>query len=262
MITGAAGLLGQVLRERLRSRYALVLLDQAPMAAAREGEAVFQCSITDAAALGRAMQGVDSVVHLAGVSTEAPWDAIRDANIEGCYQTFEAARQAGVRRMVFASSNHAIGFYPRTRTLDGSEPVRPDTRYGVSKAFGEALASFYADKFGLSTVCLRIGTARSPDEPGDLRHLSTWLSHRDLAELVICSIEASVHYQVVFGASANARNWWRDDGARAIGFTPQDNAEEWAARLTATPSDLDPIARNLQGGMFCAWEHPMAGKTG
>lgn len=256
MITGAAGLLGSVLRERLRGRYELVLVDRAAMPPAVGGETVVQCDIADGARMEQAMQGVDAVVHLAGVPTEGPWEAIRDANIEGCYQTADAARRAGVRRIVFASSNHAIGFYPRTRRLNGTEPVRPDTRYGVSKAFGEALLSYYADKFGVTAVCLRIGTARSPDEPAELRHLSTWLSWSDFTELVVCSIEASVHFEIVFGASNNDRGWWDDDAARRIGFVPKDNAEAWAARLQATPNDRDPVARELQGGIFCAWERP------
>lgn len=256
MITGAAGLLGNVLRERLRGRYRLVLVDREPMKPAVEGETVVQCNIADGARMEQAMQGVEAVVHLAGVPTEGPWEAIRDANIEGCYQTADAARRAGVRRIVFASSNHAIGFYPRSQTLNGTEPVRPDTRYGVSKAFGEALFSYYADKFGVTAVCLRIGTARSPDEPAELRHLSTWLSWRDFTELVVCSIEAPVHFEIVFGASNNDRRWWADEAARRIGFVPKDNAEDWASRLSATANDLDPIARERQGGIFCAWERP------
>lgn len=255
MITGAAGLIGKTLRKRWQGRYTLVLVDRVAIEPAGANESVIQCDLTDAAAMQHAMQGVDAVVHLGGISTEAAWEAIRDSNIEGCYQTFEAARLAGVRRIVFASSNHAIGFYPRTRPLNTSEPVRPDTRYGVSKAFGEALASLYADKYGLSAVCLRIGTARSPDEPGELRHFSTWISHRDLAHLIECSIEADVHFEVVFGASHNSQGWWPDDAAKRIGFTPQDSADHWGGKIQAHANDLDPIAAALQGGIYCSWEN-------
>lgn len=255
MLTGAAGLIGQMLRKRWQGRYAMVLVDRADMATARDTETVVRCDLTDAPAMQQAMQGVDAVVHLGGISTEAPWEAIRDSNIEGCYQTFEAARLAGVRRIVFASSNHAIGFYPRSTPLNGTEPVRPDTRYGVSKAFGEALASLYADKFGLTAVCLRIGTARSPDQPGELRHLSTWISHRDLAHLIECSIEADVHYEIVFGASRNHAGWWPDEATRRIGYTPQDSADAWAGRIEAHANDLDPVAASLQGGIYCSWEN-------
>ncbi len=256
MITGAAGLIGSMLRARWRGTRPLVLVDRAEMAPAGPGETVVRCDVADAAAMRAAMAGVDAVVHLGGVPTEADWEAIRDANIEGCYQTFEAARLAGVRRMVFASSNHAIGFHDRATRLDGSEPVRPDTRYGVSKVFGEALARYYADKFGLSAVCLRIGTARSPDEPAERRHLATWISHRDLAHLIERAIDADVHYEIVFGASRNSASWWTDDAARRIGYDPQDSADAWRDRIAEHVNDRDPIARELQGGIFCAWEHP------
>jgi len=182
MITGAAGLIGSMLRERWRGIRPLVLVDRAEMAAAGRGETVVRCDVADAATMRAAMTGVDAVVHLAGVPTEAGCEAIRDANIEGCYQTFEAARLAGVRRIVLASSNHAIGFHDRATRLDGSEPVRPDTRDGVSKVFGEALARYYADKFGLSAATgQRRRLARThrracqrprPDRPGAAgRHL-------------------------------------------------------------------------------------------
>ncbi len=255
MITGAAGLIGRMLRARWRGVYRLVLVDRAPMEAAGADETVVQCDLTDARRLRQAMKGVDAVVHLGGISTEAPWEAIRDSNIEGCYQTFEAARLAGARRIVFASSNHAIGFYPRSRPLNGSEPVRPDTRYGVSKAFGEAIASYYADKFGLTAVCLRIGTARSPDEPGELRHFSTWISHRDLAHLIERSIEADVHFEIVFGASRNREGWWPDSAAQRIGYQPQDSADDWRGKVSEHENDRDPIARSLQGGIYCSWEN-------
>jgi len=262
MITGAAGLIGRMLRARWQGRWPMVLVDRVEMDPAGPDETVVRCDLTDALAMRQAMQGVDAVVHLGGVSTEAPWDAIRDANIEGCYQTFEAARIAGVRRMVFASSNHAIGFYPRATPLDGSEAVRPDTRYGVSKVFGEALARYYADKFGLSAVCLRIGTARQPDEPGERRHLATWISHRDLAQLIERAIEADIHFEIVFGASRNREGWWPDEAARRIGYQPEDSADDWRERVAEHANDLDPIARDLQGGIFCSWENTRVRASG
>ena len=262
MITGAAGLIGRMLRARWQGRWPMVLVDRVEMDPAGPDETVVRCDLTDALAMRQAMQGVDAVVHLGGVSTEAPWDAIRDANIEGCYQTFEAARIAGVRRMVFASSNHAIGFYPRGTPLDGSEAVRPDTRYGVSKVFGEALARYYADKFGLSAVCLRIGTARQPDEPGERRHLATWISHRDLAQLIERAIEADIHFEIVFGASRNRESWWPDEAARRIGYRPEDSADDWRGRVAEHANDRDPIARDLQGGIFCSWENTRVRASG
>lgn len=255
LVTGAAGLVGGVLREQLRSDYRLVLLDRADLADLAPGETAVKGDIRDAAALATAMAGVDAVVHLAGEPTEKSWDAIRDANIDGCYRVVEAAREAGVRRFVFASSNHAIGYYPRTETVDDKCPPRPDTRYGVSKVFGETLLRFYADKFGLTSVCLRIGTLLRPDAPGELRHLSTWISHRDLAQLVRCSIEADVHYEIVYGVSANTRRWWRDASAERLGYRPQDDAETFAARFAERDAAADdPVALAHQGGVFCAWE--------
>jgi len=255
MITGAAGLVGAALREHLRAHYRLVLLDRVAITPLTDGETAVQCDIRDATALLAAMQDVDAVVHLAGEPTETGWDAIREANIEGCYQTVEAARQAGVRRFVFASSNHAIGYHPRTETLDPDCTTRPDTRYGLSKVFGEALLSLYADKFGLTSVCLRIGTLLTPDAPRELRHLSTWVSHRDLAQLVRCSIEADIQYEIAWGVSANTRTWWRDRSAERLGYHPQDNAEVFAAQFGEIDAAADnPVALAHQGGVFCAWE--------
>lgn len=255
LITGAAGLVGGVLREHLRSDYRLVLLDRVDIADLAAGETGVKGDIRDPAVLAMAMAGVDAVVHLAGEPTEKSWDAIRDANIDGCYQVVEAARQAGVRRFVFASSNHAIGYYPRSEAIDDKCMPRPDTRYGVSKVFGETLLRFYADKFGLTSVCLRIGTLLRPDAPGELRHLSTWISHRDLAQLVRCAIEADVQYEIAYGMSANTRRWWRDDSAGRLGYRPQDDAETFAARFGERDAAADdPVALAHQGGVYCSWE--------
>lgn len=255
LITGAAGLVGGVLREQLRGRYRLTLLDLKPIPDACEGERVLQGDIGDPDVLALAMAGADAVVHLAGVPTEAPWEAIRDANIDGCYRVVEAARQAGVGRFVFASSNHAIGFYTRRQTLDENCLPRPDTRYGVSKVFGETLLSFYADKFGLASVCIRIGTLLRPDAPAERRHLSSWISHRDLGQLVERAIEADVRYEIVYGMSNNARRWWKDAAAERLGYHPQDDAETFAPELEGVDGTCtDPLAETLQGGVYCVWE--------
>ena len=255
LITGAAGLVGGVLREQLRGRYGLVLLDRAPLADSQPDDTVLTGDMHDAPLLARAVDGVDAVVHLAGEPTEASWEAIRDANIEGCYRVVEAARVAGVRRFVFASTNHVVGHYPRQQPLDDTCMPRPDTRYGVSKAFGEALLRYTADKFGMSAVCLRIGTVRRPDAPGDRRHLSTWISHRDLGRLVACAIEAPVDYAVVYGISGNRRAWWRDRAAELLGYHPLDDAETFAPGLPPEPPG-DPVAEASQGGVYCSWERP------
>lgn len=259
LITGAAGLVGSVLREQLHDGYRLVLLDRAPLAELHAGETAFTGDIRDAALLDRAMADVDSVVHLAGEPVETTWDRIREANIEGCYQVVDAARRAGVRRFIFASSNHAIGFHERTEVLDEHCVTRPDTRYGVSKVFGEALLSYYADKFGLTSVCLRIGTLRRPDAPADRRQLSTWISYRDFGQLVRCAIEADIHFEIAYGVSRNTRSWWKDSAATRLGYHPVDDAESFAATLDAAAmAPLDPFAERYQGGVFCSQER----KTG
>lgn len=255
LITGAAGLVGGVVRRHLQGRYRLALLDRAPVADLRDDERAFQCDIRDRGAVESAMAGVDAVVHLAGQPTESDWDTVRDANIEGCYQVVDAARAARVHRIVFASTNHVIGFHPRSETIDDACTPRPDTRYGVSKAFGEALLRYYADKFGLTAVCLRIGTCRTPDEPGEARHLSTWISHRDLGQLVERSIEADVHFEIAYGVSANARRWWRDHARERLGYVPVDNAEDYAGRFPdGVGRSGNEIAERFQGGPFCTWE--------
>jgi nucleoside-diphosphate-sugar epimerase len=154
LMTGAAGKIGSVLRKELRGFYPLIrLLDIAPLGAADDGEELYTADIRDAAALATAMVGIDCVVHLAGMSVEARWEQVLPLNIEGCYNVFEVARLGGVKRMVFASSNHAVGFHRRERFIDTNVVPRPDTRYGVSKVFGEALGRLYADKYGLSVAC-------------------------------------------------------------------------------------------------------------
>jgi len=252
LITGAAGMVGTVTRRELEGRYDLALLDRTPILDAPAGTDVYTGTIQDAALVARAVEGVDTIVHLAGQPTEADWDTVRDANIDGCYVVVEAARRAGVRRIVFASTNHVIGFYRRSEGLDGTELPRPDTRYGVSKAFGEFLLRYYADKFDLSAVCVRIGTLRVPDEPGDVRHLSTWLSHRDWGQLVRRAIEADVKFEIVYGVSNNSRRWWHDHSAATIGYRPMDDAETFASRLPAR-DDVTAIAEAHQGGVFCTW---------
>ncbi|MFL6164173.1 MAG: NAD-dependent epimerase/dehydratase family protein [Jatrophihabitantaceae bacterium] len=199
--------------------------------------------LTDPAALDRAMADVEAVIHLAGQPTEAPWPVIRESNVEGCYQLFEAARRAGVRRLVFASSNHAAGFTPRgTGELPPDTPARPDTLYGVSKVFGEALARYYCDRYGFSVACLRIGTFGS--RPPDRRGLASWLSPADCAHLVDrCLRSDELTYAVIWGVSANRDRWW--SLANPVGYRPgSDAATVAAADLAGAATD------DLVGGSF------------
>ena len=251
LITGAAGKIGRALRAGLRGHYpTLRLLDVAPQQAAEPGEEVLTFDLNDRPATRAAMADVDMVVHLAAIPDEAPFDDILTGNITTTYSVFEAARRAGVGRVVFASSNHVTGFYPRGETVGPDDPVRPDSFYGVSKAFGEALGRLYADKFELEVVCLRIGSFE--ERPTRPRQLSTWLSPRDGVQLVRCCLDApAVGFLVVYGVSANTRSWWKDDAAARLGYRPQDDAEEFAAQIAAPPPGRPSrLAHRLQGGSF------------
>ncbi|CAL9316818.1 NAD-dependent epimerase/dehydratase family protein [Streptomyces sp. SudanB182_2057] len=253
LLTGAAGGLGTLMRSLLPEYgYALRLFDVRPI----EGEPdAVTADLTDKDALREAVRGVDAVLHLAGISLEAPFEKILRSNIEGTYNLYEAARQEGVGRIVFASSNHAVGFTPAPRAGEPLIPVdtprRPDTFYGLSKSFGEDLAQFYWDKHGLETVSVRIGSCFP--EPSSVRMLSVWMSPADGARLFHAALTAEgVGHTVVYGSSANTRLWWDLSSARALGYDPQDDSEPYAAKLIAEQGELDPEnpAHGRLGGHF------------
>jgi uronate dehydrogenase len=251
LLTGAAGGLGQVLRERLRP-FARVrrLSDISPMGPAGEGEEVVRCDLADKAAVDHLVQGCDAIVHLGGISVERPFEEILEANIKGVFHVYEGARRHGVRRVVFASSNHVIGFHPQGLRLDADAPRRPDGYYGLSKSFGEDLSRFYFDRYGIETACLRIGS--SFPEPRDRRMLATWLSYADLTELVRCCLFApAIGHVVVYGMSANRQVWWDNGKAAHVGFVPRDSSEPFRAKVEQQPplDAADPAGR-FQGGAF------------
>ncbi len=257
LITGAAGQIGRTLRTGLQGRYALLrLTDRAPLAPASAGEECIAADLGDLTSLVDMMRGIDCVVHLAACSIEPaenPWDQVLPANIVGAYNVFEAARRAGVKRVVFASSHHAIGFYRRERVLPASVAPRPDSFYGVSKVLGEALGRLYADKYGLSVVSVRIGAFR--EVPTDRRHLAVWISPRDMTELVRCAIEAPpLRYCVVYGVSNNTRAFWDNREAAVLGYAPQDNAEDFAERILANAEPEEEAALPFHGGWYCAMD--------
>ncbi|MFV0253268.1 MAG: NAD-dependent epimerase/dehydratase family protein [Beutenbergiaceae bacterium] len=251
LFTGGAGRMGRVIREGLAGRYSVVVFARsAQVEPLFAGERVVVGDLADPDAVASAVAGVDVIVHLGGIADEAPYDQLRVSNIDGTYNLYEAARHAGVRRVVYASSNHIVGFHSASDVLDESAPLRPDTFYGVSKAFGEALASLYFDKWGLESVLLRIGTFRP--EPEDERQLALWLSWPDGIELVRCAIEAhDVGCQVVYGCSANSGRWWNGEaGWAAIGYRPKDDAAQYATRITrAVPGPA------FHGGAFTAADY-------
>ncbi|HEY9269821.1 NAD(P)-dependent oxidoreductase [Achromobacter sp.] len=256
LITGAAGNIGLCLREQLRGRYALLrLADIAPQEAAQAGEEICTMDVRDIGSLERCMEGIDCVIHLAGIPGADVWEKILPMNIEGCYNVFEAARRQNVRRVVFASSNHAIGYHRREKFLDDSVQPRPDSLYGVSKVFGEGLGRMYADKYGMSVACLRIGTFRTPDRPSEARQLLTWISHRDMAQLAARCVEhESYHFTVVYGVSNNLRNRWDNSNAKFLGYAPQDDSEAFAPEILAQNIPEDPIAAQFHGGFYCPLE--------
>ena len=256
LITGAAGLIGRVLSAHLRHAYTeLRLVDIVAQAGGDGADAVLPVDIRDLETLEKAMAGIDCVVHLAGVPGEDAWANVLATNIDGCYNVFEAARCQGVRRVVFASSNHAVGFHRREKALDSATVPRPDTRYGVSKVFGEALGRLYADKYGLSVACLRIGTFRTPDRPSEPRQLRSWVSHRDLAQLVRrCIDHPDYHFLVAYGVSGNTRSNWSNADIAFLGYAPEDDSERYAAEILATSPDEDALAAQFHGGFYCPIE--------
>lgn len=252
LLTGAAGGLGRVLRPRLRVLCdTLRVSDIAELGEAAAGEEVVRADLADKTAVFELLQRVDAVVHLGGVSTEHAFETILPANIVGTYHVYEAARRAGTRRIVFASSNHVTGFYKQCETITPQALPRPDTYYGLSKAFGENLAQFYFDRYGLETVSLRIGS--SFPAPRGRRGLSSYLSYDDLERLVRAALTAPVvGHTIVYGVSANRSVWWDNRSASHLGYAPQDSSEPWRAELEAAQPHIDtrdPVAV-YQGGPF------------
>jgi uronate dehydrogenase len=259
LITGAGGGIGRSLREELRGVYRVLRLsDRVPLVPARAGEELDRTDLADMAAVERMVEGVDGIAHLGGISGESDWGSILQSNIIGTYNLFEAARRAGVRRIIVATSNHAVGFYPRDQKIDHRVVPRPDSRYGVSKAFAEALAALYADKHGIGFLCTRIGNFGP--EPIDKRRLSIWISPRDYTQLVRIGLEhPDIHYEIVYGVSNNRRSWYDNSNAERLGYKPLDESEPYAAAvLAAEPPGADPIAERYQGGTFCAAEYSAA----
>lgn len=252
LVTGAEGVIGTVVREFLDDRFRLRLLTRTPRS--------FPSHVADIAdfdAIRPAFDGVEAVVHLAASpAVETPWAEVLPNNLVGTYHVFEAARQAGVRRVVFASSNHVVGMeeiegapaiydLDHPRLVDERADLRPDSLYGVSKAFGEALGRMYHDLHAMDVICLRIGTVRADDDPTSLATLAsipaplvhltaeerarrmraTWLSRRDCAELIARALEAPVGWAIVYGVSDNPRRFWSLEAARdLLGFWPRDSA--------------------------------------
>ena len=252
LMTGAAGGLGQAMRSRLKANCEVLRLsDVSPMAPAQEGEEVVQADLADAQAVQSMVSGCQAIVHFGGISTEQPWAPILQANIIGLYNLYEAARIHGVRRVVFASSNHVMGFYRQSEVVDALSPPKPDGLYGLSKAFGEDLSRLYFDRYGIETACVRIGS--SFPRPRDRRMLATWMSYDDLHRLITACLSTPVlGHSIVYGTSDNSVSWYDNRLARHIGYRPQDSSDAFRDEVLAnTPEpDLSDPTVQFQGGAF------------
>jgi uronate dehydrogenase len=254
LMTGAAGRIGTFLRPELAGQYKLRLSDIKPIRNLRSGETFMRADISKLSDMLRVTKGVDAVVHFGGQSGEHDWDHILSANIIGFHNTLEAARRNGVKRFLVATSNHAVGFYRCDQIVDHSVYPKPDSRYGVSKVFNEALASLYADRYGMEMFCMRIGNVNHA--PIDRRRLAIWISARDMAQLVTIGIERpKLRFEIVYGISDNARTWFNNANAHRLGYRPQDRSEKYAKDILKRdgPPGTSP-ADIYQGGGHCMSE--------
>ncbi len=255
LITGANGQLGAECRARLKPFAETIRLGaRHGLGDAAPHEEIVYCDLGDKAAVEAMAEGCDGIVHMGGQAIEAPWDTIRNANIDGLFNLYEGARKSSVKpRIVFASSNHAIGFHRQTERLDAKSPTRPDGLYGVSKVFGEGLASMYHDKFGIETANVRIGSCAP--EPVNHRALSTWLSYDDLIRLIVCIFQVPrLGCPIIYGASNNDAGIWDNREVGYIGWQPRDNAEAFREKIDAAmprPA-VDDVLSLYHGGAFCA----------
>ncbi|HEV7415386.1 MAG TPA: NAD(P)-dependent oxidoreductase [Tianweitania sediminis] len=249
VLTGAAGRLGRLLRPALAAHTGdLISSDRVRIDQQYTGETFTACDLSDLTATERLLAGAGAVVHFGGISNQRAFNELLDGNFVGAHNVFDAAQRAGVRRMVYASSNHAVGFYSADQLLDTQVAYRPDSFYGLSKAFGELLGRFYHDRYGLEVVCLRIGSCI--ERPTKARHLSTWLSHEDLVRLVLASLTSEgVGFEILYGVSNNARAWWTNpDGP--VRYRPQDSADAFIDQVTGA----DENDGMFQGGQACLRE--------
>lgn len=252
LLTGAAGGVGTRMRRELAGAYPVLRVnDIADLGAANDGEEVVVGDMCDPSDLDRMVDGVDGIICLGGLSVEHDWSDIVKTNIDGTYRLFEAAQKAGVQRITFASSNHTIGYYPRGQILDGTERPRADCRYGLSKVFGEGLAQYFADNYGLGVLSVRIGWCF--EKPNTPRTLGAWTSIRDLTQLCRLGLDIpELHHEIVWGISNNSRSWWDNSIAFRLGYKPQDSSDKWIEEIDnmAEPEPGGAVALAVQGGPF------------
>lgn len=264
VLTGAAGQLGSRLREPLSKMCdALVSTDLADdIGALFDGESYVKADLSSLDAMIDLLKGADMVVHFGAIGDEAPWDDILQSNIIGAYNVWEAAYRNGVKRVVYASSVHAVGMHKKTDTIGLDVPHRPDTYYGLAKCFSEDLASLYWDKRGIESVCMRIFSCAPAT---NARSIGTWLSYDDLIHLVERSVDSPVvGFSIVYGISDNDRTVVDNTKARHLGYRPKDNAEQFAKEIFANtlPLDNKDPANFCIGGPFATVELGNSGVAG
>lgn len=251
LLTGASGALGRILAQALADRgWDMRLTDLLPFPGPLPQRAIFnRADLGKTGAMQRLAEGCGTILHFGGASVDRPFAEMLAPNITGLYHVYEAARQESAR-MVFASSNHSIGFHERTTILDSDCSFRPDSFYGLSKAYGELMGRLYWDKHGVENVNIRIGSCFP--EPADARMLATWLSAEDLVRLTVrATLAAVTGHAVVWGASANsAMTWWRGDQRGRIGWAPEDSADPFTAAKGGQVS-TSPVTEHYQGGVYC-----------
>lgn len=254
LLTGASGALGRMLAQGLGAAgWQLRLTDIAPFPDPLPAGADFTpADLADGMAVLRLAEGCGTILHFGGVSVERPFSEVVGPNLLGLYHIYEAARRERAR-VVFASSNHTIGFFERTVRLDDDCQLRPDGYYGLSKAYGELMGRLYWDKHGVENVNLRIGGCRP--RVNNARTLSIWLTYADLLRLVVrASLAPRVGMLVIWGASNNTRSFWGRDGRAMIGWTPEDSADPFIPEQAANVSG-DPVEELYQGGPYCAIDY-------
>ena len=254
-VVGGAGRVGTGLRRELAGRVqSILVLDLIEPDSLAANEAFRKTDIQSVDDLRLALLGIDALVHLAGIPKEAPLADILRVNVEGTTNVYEAARLAGVGRVVLGSSNHVVGYYPRDTVVGTTDQMRPDGLYGLSKCWGELVAGLYYDKFGVRSLIVRIGNANA--RPQTSRSLEVWLSPRDLCKLVILGItRPDVTATTVYGVSKGGGSWWDNSAAAQLGYAPQDVIAELAAPAAFEPDQEDDVSRHFQGGRFAAAGH-------
>lgn len=263
VLTGAAGRLGSYLREPLSQMCEnLVSSDLAEdIGALYETETYRPADMGDREAVDALIEGADMVVHFGAIADEAPFDDILHSNIIGAYNVWEAARRHGVRRVVYASSIHAVGMYPKNQRIGTDVPHRPDSYYGLSKCFAEDLARMYWEKSGVEAVCLRILSCANV---GNTRALGSWLSYRDLVQLVTRAIDTpTTEFCVIYGVSNNDRAPVDNSQAAFLGYRPKDNAEQFATEILAKADPADPsdLAQTTHAGPFATVDFGVSGAS-